>query len=183
MQGPYDEKYLIEKLISLVREIGRIPSTGDLRLKAHNDHDFPEANTIQGRLGNRHGMIIKILASCGSNPVYSDVVEICGKEKSGAEVHNHMPLSVSPTTEFGYVYLMKSGKFYKIGNSGSPERRQYDVGIKLPEELKIVHKIATDDPLGIEKYWHNRFEEKRKQGEWFDLSGEDVTAFKRRRFM
>ena len=85
--------------------------------------------------------------------------------------------------EFWYVYLMKSGRFYKIGRSNSVERRNYDLGIKLPEDLSIVHKIKTDDPIGIEAYWHKRFEEKRKKGEWFDLSSDDVKAFKRRKFM
>ena len=78
---------------------------------------------------------------------------------------------------------MKSGRFYKIGCSNNVGRRNYEIGIKLPEELAIVHKINTDDPTGIETYWHNRFRVKRKQGEWFDLSSSDVTAFKRRKFM
>lgn len=78
---------------------------------------------------------------------------------------------------------MKSGRFYKIGSSRNVERRNYELGIKLPEDLNILHKIRTDDPVGIENYWHNRFKDKRKQGEWFELSSGDVTAFRRRKFM
>jgi hypothetical protein len=78
---------------------------------------------------------------------------------------------------------MKSGRFYKIGSSKNVERRNYELGIRLPEDLAILHKIRTDDPIGIENYWHNRFQAKRKQGEWFDLSNEDISAFKRRKFM
>ena len=49
----------------------------------------------------------------------------------------------------------------------------------MPEKVAPIHYIETDDPAGVESYWHTRFAAKRKQGEWFALSPEEVRAFKR----
>jgi hypothetical protein len=38
---------------------------------------------------------------------------------------------------------MKSGKFYKLGRSNAAGRREYKLGIQLPEKLKTVHVIRT----------------------------------------
>jgi len=61
--------------------------------------------------------------------------------------------------------LIKSGRFYKIGRTNAAGCRQYELGIQLPEGVKEIHVIRTDDPNGIEAYWHKRFNEKRKKGE------------------
>ena len=84
---------------------------------------------------------------------------------------------------FGFVYLIKSGNHYKIGRTNALGRRERELAVQLTERSKTVHSIRTYDPSGIEAYWHRRFEAKRKNGEWFALSAQDVAAFRRWKFM
>jgi hypothetical protein len=85
----------------------------------------------------------------------------------------------------GFVYLMKHGgrREYKIGKTNAMGRREYELAIQLPEKLRTIHVIKTDDPEGIEEYWHEPFACKRGNGEWFNLELPDIQAFKRRKFM
>jgi hypothetical protein len=183
LQPAYDESWIIEQVISFIREIGKFPSPLELRLKAHQSSSFPNDNTIRSRLGNVSEMANKIKGYCEGKPEYLDVLNIC-KEKVASRLEEiSRPYSQKSNIEFGYVYLMKSGRYYKIGKTGDIGRRKYDLGLILPEKPGLIHTIQTDDPAGIEAYWHNRFRDKRKEGEWFDLSKDDISAFKRRKFM
>jgi hypothetical protein len=151
-----------------------------VRLKAREDPDFPSHNTL-GRLGPKQQLAAKIIAYCELRTGYDDVVSIC---------RPHATLPNQPVTDgdaeqeiIGFVYLLRSGRYYKIGKTNAAGRRERELAIQLPEKAETVHVIRTDDPSGIEAYWHKRFAERHKNGEWFELRAADVKAFMRRKFM
>jgi len=41
------------------------------------------------------------------------------------------------------------------------DRRLSELATGSPVDLEVVHEIKTDDPLGVEAYWHRRFSESR----------------------
>lgn len=183
LQSAYNQNKLTEHIITLIREIKKFPTTGEIRLKCHNTKTFPSHTVFSRRLGKKSEMAQKVISYCKNNAGYDDVIKICkGVLDSSGGLGREID-SEEAEPQFSFVYLMKLGQSYKIGQSDYVEKRKYDIGAKLPEEPKLIHKIKTDDPIGIEAYWHKRFESKRKRGEWFDLSSSDVKAFKRRKFM
>jgi hypothetical protein len=133
------------------------------------------------RFGSKPTAAKRIIEFCRQNKGYEDVIRIC--EPIAAESSPRTDKTSTSQVVEGFVYLIKSGRHYKIGRSNSAGRREYELAIQLPEKATKVHEIRTDDPPGIEAYWHNRFAANRRGGEWFDLDSSDVNAFKRRKFM
>ncbi|PYL57707.1 MAG: hypothetical protein DMF30_05315 [Verrucomicrobia bacterium] len=179
-QVPHQEEFLIESYIRLIRELGRFPVLRELRLKRRADSSFPSTGSLN-RFGSKATTASRIIKLCRARGGYDDVIKLC--ETFATEPAARAEAKADAEPEFGFVYLLKSGRHYKIGRSDSAGRREYELAIQLPEKATKIHEIRTDDPPGIEAYWHNRFEAKRRGGEWFDLDASDVNAFKRRKFM
>ena len=176
----YDKTELLEKYAKLALELGRLPTANDLRLKHRKDSFYPDQKVFE-RLGKKAELIRQVLEFCQNHEGYGDVIRMC----EAYATLNHIPPEKATLSEekTGFVYLVKSNRFYKIGKTNAVGRREYELAIQLPEPTRTVHVIRTDDPTGIEAYWHNRFANKRKNGEWFELDATDVAIFKRRKFM
>ena len=82
-----------------------------------------------------------------------------------------------PFRRTGVVYLISGGGYHKIGLTTNLPVRHKQIGAKLPFKSEVVHAITTSDIFGVERYWHNRFAHKRAEGEWFNLSPEEVADF------
>ena len=109
----------------------------------------------------------------------TDKEHILSEIKRTAEENDGKPLGTERfKKETGIKESDWRGKYHKIGRSSCAEKRAFELRILLPEKLELIHKVKTDDPVGIERYWHERFKDKHKNGEWFDLSADEVKALK-----
>lgn len=169
---------LFEKFVVLIRELNKWPTKGEMVVKHNNDKRFPSDTSFYKRYGNKIDVVQEIL-EYASKHNYSDIIKICQKEVRGTQNIKNNQTIKDDNLRVGWIYLFRSGKNYKIGKSYDPMRRNYEIGLKLPDENELIHKVKVDDIDGMEKYWHQRFKSKRKNGEWFNLSADDVKAMKR----
>ncbi|HZS30911.1 MAG TPA: GIY-YIG nuclease family protein [Gaiellaceae bacterium] len=182
LQGAFGDAELLVSLVDEIRQRGRMPTTSELKLRRSLDGAFPNAKVF-ARFGPKARWPERIADYCRKRDDCSDVLAIVAPLIADASSEPEASDEADDAAGFGVVYLAKSGRHYKIGHSADAGRRRYDLAIQLPEAVTLVHEIRTDDPAGIERYWHRRFADRHTNGEWFSLTRADVTAFKRRKFM
>jgi hypothetical protein len=153
LRGAFSEERLLESIAGLVRELGRFPAEGEIRLKRRRDPNFPSHGAFS-RFGTKAQFVGRVREFCRNHPSFRDVEALCPPSP---------PLDTPASddreriTDHGFVYLLKAGKHYKIGKTNAAGRRERELAIQLPERAQTVHVIRTDDPTGIEAYWHSRF--------------------------
>jgi hypothetical protein len=164
LQAAFSDDFMLEKVASLIRRLGHFPVRNELLMHRRTDDTLPHHATLAKRFGSRKQLAKSVVAYCDNAGGCEVILAICRrlcdegpKENAG---HRTRDLGI-----FGDAYLLKCGRSYKIGHSNASGRRERELAIQLPEKANIVHVIKTDDPCGIERYWHQRFEAKRKNGD------------------
>jgi len=181
MNAAYHDSFLMEKFIGLTRRLGHVPTRNELRLeRTATDPSFPDPKVFE-RFGSKNELIGKTLNYCRESAAYPDVVPILELAyQPGQALDTQEPRSAEDGISYGFVYLVKghAGE-YKIGRTNIVDRRLSELGATSAVEQTLVHEVKTDDPVGVEAYWHSRFADKRMRGEWFRLTAADVRASKR----
>lgn len=177
-QGRLSSDHVLDKFAEVCRHYGKPPSSAELRFYARKTPGFISHNTFAKHFGSKDGVITALRDRAierGEDDLVAILPTVIASQasKDGA---------TSAKMSDGWVYLLQSGDHFKIGRSDELEKRVKQISIALPERVELVHAIKTDDPPGIEAYWHRRFADQRANGEWFKLSTADVRAFKRRKF-
>jgi hypothetical protein len=126
----YPREYRAEQMIALIRELGHFPTRAEMRLKRRTDPAFPDAN-IYYRLGNRAAIVEFIQDSCSGREEYADIVDVCNPSRLAKQSPDSR---VTSDPDLGFVYLLKSGRFYKIGRSNAAGRRERELAIQLPNK-------------------------------------------------
>ena len=102
------------------------------------------------------------------------------RKKAAQYLHNMQQgktsqLTDSPMPQPGYVYLLRGKDYYKIGlTTREVAERVSEFSPRLPFEVEMIHSLRVEDVYAAETYLHQRFADKRLNGEWFELSDEDV---------
>jgi len=178
LNASLDSDKVLDDYAEACREYGRPPTYAELRMYGNERPNFMGVNTYKNHFGSKEGVIAALRERAikyGENDLLEILPEtrISNDERIAAD---------SSRLVDGWVYLLQSGQHFKIGRSTELEKRVKQISIAMPEQVDLVHAIQTDDPSGIEAYWHRRFADHRANGEWFKLTPADVKAFKRRKF-
>jgi hypothetical protein len=173
------EPRIAEAVAVVIEREGRWPTEDDLARERKKDHSFPSLGVISPL--RRSGTLAKLIVALGETSGQFSKASMIAKKHLPADKDT---VDSGPNEKVkGYVYMLRSSRSYKIGKSTDPSRRYREVRLELPDETHQVHTIPTDDPTGIEAYWHQRFAAKRiRNTEFFTLDANDVQAFKRRKY-
>ena len=114
LQGPRTDDDLLENLANLVQELGHFPTTIEIRLKAHNSPGFPWHNSYS-RFGSKQKLVVRLRDFClkAGNQVVLRICDTIVSKPGDAAEHDAVPTDEADADN-GYVYLMKSGRYYKV---------------------------------------------------------------------
>lgn len=179
-QGAYDVEFIVTSMIEMIRHMGSYPTDGEVRLYTRDNPETPSSGTF-ARF-RKHELARKILDYCSSKNGFEDIIEICKPVAQTAVPDPQTePEDSGFQTEPGLVYLQKMDRWYYIGRTTNKERRYENHERTLPVPPEIIAELSTSDNVGMEAYWHKRFEDKavdKKGKTWFKLTAADVRAFK-----
>lgn len=73
------------------------------------------------------------------------------------------------------VYILRSGRYYKIGFAQDVAKRLSNINTSSPRPSTLVYAVETTRFRELEKALHERFSKRRTQREWFALTRRDLS--------
>lgn len=95
------------------------------------------------------------------------------EEKLYKEIKREESKKRKPMRGFIYLIRLENG-LYKIGKTKNMKSRMNAFSVTFPMAWELIYKFETEDYSNAEISLHKMFYDKRKVGEWFELTNEDV---------
>jgi hypothetical protein len=99
------------------------------------------------------------------------IEEILKDEVIKKKAVKQLTINYEDTREF--IYILKGLNSYKIGYTTNFNKRIKVYKTHNPN-IKTICLIESNNSFEFESYLHNRFKNKNVNGEWFDLTEEEV---------
>lgn len=91
-------------------------------------------------------------------------------------MNDHTPRKKEPTK--AYIYIMECGGKYKIGVSKDVEKRKKQLDNRpFPVNIIFISPLI-EDAYVFEKALHDIYTDRKIDGEWFDLTDDEVKTIK-----
>jgi hypothetical protein len=116
----------------------------------------------------------RLLEFAGTSELIDDALHVISEDEQWDRIQKKPASRATPRDRSGYIYLVEGQNCYKIGKSVDVPARTRSFGLLLPFKTKLIHFIPTSDMVWSESYLHGTFAHCRLNGEWFDLSPEEV---------
>jgi hypothetical protein len=113
-----DEDALLRQLADLTRKLGKLPTKAQIRLEGRGNAGFPSATTFGTRFGTKAQQAAALHAFIERSPEFADIAAMLptvADEPVREPDEADNPNAAQPMP--GFVYLVRSGKFHKIGRS------------------------------------------------------------------
>ncbi len=78
----------------------------------------------------------------------------------------------------GHIYVLKCGKYHKIGRAKYLAKRISAYNTHSPYEIEVVKTILVEDCVQFEKLLHMTFSNFKHRGEWYYLTFGSLSALK-----
>ncbi len=114
----YADDDLLRPLALLARQLGHLPVNAEMRMRARLDPEFPSDKTFE-RFGSKRDLAERLRVFAVANDL-ADVADICAAAKPIVRSRE----SAAQPEEFGFVYLLRSGRFFKVGKTNAVGRRE-----------------------------------------------------------
>jgi hypothetical protein len=142
MQGRTDDREALRRLALETRRFGYLPTYAEMRMQRLKDQRLP-SNGVYERLGPKRTLAARLAAFCEEEGDYADVLDIVSPLLDSEEPPTREGEEGIGSVEHGFVYLLRSGRYYKIGHTNSAGRRAYELAIQLPERPTPIHEILV----------------------------------------